>query len=36
MTYGELKEIMHDYHMGRISKAKMGCAIHLWQRKSED
>ena len=33
MNYDELKELMHEYRMERISKSEMALAIGLWQRK---
>ena len=32
MTYISLKELMHKYRLGEISKIEMELAIHLWQR----
>ena len=32
MSYTQLKEYMHEYRMGRITKLELGKAIHMWQR----
>lgn len=32
MSYDQLKEYMHAYRMGRISKLEMMFAIGMWQR----
>ena len=32
MTYEQLKEIMHEYRQGRLSRDEMALAIGLWQR----
>ena len=32
MTYSELKEVMHEYRQGRLSRDEMALAIGLWQR----
>lgn len=32
MTYEELKKYMEAFHLGKISKDELGCAIHMWQR----
>ena len=32
MTYEQLKEIMHEYRQGHLSRDEMALAIGLWQR----
>ena len=32
MSYSELKEIMHEYRLGRLSRDEMALTIGLWQR----
>jgi len=34
MNYGNLKEYMHKYRMGELSKNEMAAAIHMWQRSA--
>ena len=32
MNYEDLKEIMHEYRQGRLSREEMTLAIGVWQR----
>lgn len=33
MNYEQLKEVMHKYRLGRLTKNEMRCAFALWQLK---